>query len=416
MQNYLKISFALSAFGFLKETRLIEPFLTDYYTSYDGVTEEVINREIFPVGTYSHMIQLLIIFLITDYLRYKPLIIVLGLSSVSIWGIMLLVKAKLGLQIIEVIYGTFCACEVAYYSYIYAKTDKQHYQIVTSHTRAAVLLGKFFSATLSQLIVYFFHDADNINYRQLNFITFIFQVVTAIWSIFFIPSVNRSIYFHCKEIENVESTKQSFSSAFMLIWEHFKTSYRNETVLLWCIFYAFSFCLYFQITAYIQILWLAIDEYVFWNATVDGCLTLLSAIAMLIAGKIQISFLKKQSTTMIVLILMSLLQGVFMFFAATALTLLTCYIFYILNGIAYGFSITICATKIAENIAEDSHGLVFGFNTFIALCIQTCLTLAIVSSGFKLPAVGQFIVYSVMYFILGFFFLVKFLIDWCRSR
>lgn len=170
MQAYLKISLALSAFGFLKETRFIEPFLADYYsTNFDNVTIEIVNQEIYPVGTYSHVIQLLIILLITDYLRYKPLIILLGLSSATIWGLMLLVNSKIGLQIIEVIYGTFCACEVAYYAYIYAKTDKRHYQSVTSHTRAAILLGRFFSAVTSQLLVYY----DISDYRQLNFITFI---------------------------------------------------------------------------------------------------------------------------------------------------------------------------------------------------------------------------------------------------
>jgi thiamine transporter 2/3 len=173
MQNYLKVSLALCAFGFLKECRLIEPFLADYYTTFDGVTEETVNREIYPVGAYSHTIQLLAIFLITDYLRYKPLIILLGLSSAAIWGIMLLVDSKFGLQVIEVIYGTFCACEVAYYSYIYAKTERKHYQLVTSHTRAAILLGRFFSALMSQVLVFFFYDIDSPNYRQLNFITFI---------------------------------------------------------------------------------------------------------------------------------------------------------------------------------------------------------------------------------------------------
>lgn len=241
-------------------------------------------------------------------------------------------------------------------------------------------------------------------------------MAAAVWSIFLIPSVKRSIYFHRGGgEESDEFKKHSFASAFALICEHFKTSFRNQTVLLWCTFYAISFCLYFQITAYIQVLWLAIDERVFWNATVDGTLTLLSALAMLIAGRVQIAFLHDRSTTMVVLIVMSFLQGVFMFFAATSQSLLACYILYVLYGIAYGFCITVYATKIAENIGEDSHGLVFGFNTFVGLCIQTCLTLAVVSSGFKLPAVGQFVVYSLMYIALGIGYLIVYAVDLFRS-
>lgn len=60
------------------------------------------------------------------------------------------------------------ACEVAYYTYIYAKVDKEYYQRVTSHTRAAILAGRAFSAILGQVLVSF----NIMDYRQLNYITF----------------------------------------------------------------------------------------------------------------------------------------------------------------------------------------------------------------------------------------------------
>lgn len=69
MKEYLKFSLILSTFGFLKEFRPIEPFLVDYYTSEKNVTLQVVNQYIFPVGTYAHVTILLIVFLITDYLR-----------------------------------------------------------------------------------------------------------------------------------------------------------------------------------------------------------------------------------------------------------------------------------------------------------------------------------------------------------
>lgn len=69
MKEYLKFSLLLSTFGFLKEFRPIEPFLADYYKTFKNVTVEEINQQIFPIGTYSHTFQLVIIFLITDYLR-----------------------------------------------------------------------------------------------------------------------------------------------------------------------------------------------------------------------------------------------------------------------------------------------------------------------------------------------------------
>lgn len=49
------------------------------------------------------------------------------------------------------------------------KTDKEHYQIVTSHTRAAIWAGRFLSASLCQLLYQF----DIVNFRQLNYLTLI---------------------------------------------------------------------------------------------------------------------------------------------------------------------------------------------------------------------------------------------------
>lgn len=169
MQDYLKISLILSTFGFLKETRPSESFIVDFIVDFKNITAEQINQNIFPIGTYSYLVQLIIVFLVTDMLRYKPLIMLLGACGVTIWSMMLWTNSVLGLQFVEGIYGTYCATEIAYYSYIYAKTDKQHYQAVTSHTRAAILVGRFVAGVSSQLLVFF----RVMNYRQLNYLTLI---------------------------------------------------------------------------------------------------------------------------------------------------------------------------------------------------------------------------------------------------
>jgi thiamine transporter 2/3 len=67
----------------------------------------------------------------------------------------------------EVFYAFFLAAEVAYYTYIYAQVDKEHYQKVTSHTRAAYLFGRALSGIVSQTLV----STGTLNYYQLNFIS-----------------------------------------------------------------------------------------------------------------------------------------------------------------------------------------------------------------------------------------------------
>lgn len=62
----------------------------------------------------------------------------------------------------------FCAAEVAYYTYIYAKVDKEHYQKVTSHTRGAILAGRAISGISSQVLI----STNIMDFKQLNYITF----------------------------------------------------------------------------------------------------------------------------------------------------------------------------------------------------------------------------------------------------
>lgn len=82
------------------------------------------------------------------------------------WCLLLWTTELIWLQVVQIFYGTFMAAEVAYYTYCYAKVDKENYQKVTSHTRAAITGGRFFSALIGQLLYSY-----NVDLRQLNFIT-----------------------------------------------------------------------------------------------------------------------------------------------------------------------------------------------------------------------------------------------------
>ncbi|CAO1408549.1 unnamed protein product [Diamesa tonsa] len=418
MKDYLKISLVLCAFGFLKDFRPSEPFLTDFLTDFKNVTAEEVNQEIFPVGTYSYLLQLVVVFLITDFLRYKPLIIVLGTSGIAIWSMLLWTNGKFNLQLVETIYGTYCATEIAYFTYIYAKVDRQHYQQVTSHTRAAVLCGRFVAASLAQLLVYY----KIMDYRELNYLTLAAQVLATIWALF-IPPVNNSIYFNQgirddDELVPESLTHHRITNAFALIWMHFKNAYKNPVVLLWSFYYAVCSGLYVQVISYIQLLWQDIDDTqeVIWNGAVEAILTILGAVFTLVAGKFHVNMLWKRQKIIIVLVTLTIAQGIAVIIAAQSSTLLSCYIAYVCFGVLYCFGITIAASEIAKNLFEESFGLIFGLNTLIALILQTILTLTIVSSGFKLSVVGQFSVYGVLYCVLGLLYVLSLFLNFNKVQ
>lgn len=57
-------------FGFLRELRPSEPYhaeilLGEWY----NVTQDQVNRAVYPIGTYSYLALLIVVFLITDFLR-----------------------------------------------------------------------------------------------------------------------------------------------------------------------------------------------------------------------------------------------------------------------------------------------------------------------------------------------------------
>lgn len=70
MKEWLKVSFVLCSFGFLREFRPSEPFVTEFLQGeWRNITSDQINRDIYPLGTYSYLAQLIIVFLVTDFLR-----------------------------------------------------------------------------------------------------------------------------------------------------------------------------------------------------------------------------------------------------------------------------------------------------------------------------------------------------------
>ena len=101
------------------------------------------------------------------YCRYKPLIILGAAAGVVVWSMLLWTYSLAELQILELFYGTYSASEVAYFTYIYDKVDKEHYLKITSHTRAALSTGRFVAGGLGQLLV----NTQVMDYRQLNYIT-----------------------------------------------------------------------------------------------------------------------------------------------------------------------------------------------------------------------------------------------------
>ncbi|GAB1864141.1 Thiamine transporter 2 [Camponotus japonicus] len=429
--HWVKISCILCMFGCFKDFRPSEPFVTDYLTEWKHFDPEQVNRDIFPVSTYSYLATLIVVFLVTDFVRYKPIIILCGLSGIVTFVMIIFGETILIFQILEFFYGLYLSTEVAYYTYIYAKVDKRHYQEVTSHTKAAILFGRSMSAIVAQLTTSF----SLLNYHQLNYLTISANIFATIWA-FFLPPVKQSMYFHRNSISDDEQSKGSFDSqsteppkyrriatsempllrkiknAYALLWKHFLQAYIDYRVVKWSIWWALATCGYLQIISYIQLLWQDAVEKgdMIYNGAVDFLYALIGAGIVFCVGKMKLNWSLIGDVT---LSIFSFLEGTILVVASYNYNIWFLYAGYIVFGVIYHTMVTVASFEVAKYISEDSYGLIFGINMFFALLAQSLLTIVVVNK-LTLSIRQQFFIYgsyfvilAVIYFLMGVLNLVQ---------
>ncbi|EDV92610.1 thiamine transporter 1 isoform X1 [Drosophila grimshawi] len=437
MKEWFKISCLLCVFGFVREIRPSEPYVTEFILGpWRNITEQQLVQDVYPVGTYSNLVQLVFVFLITDFLRYKPLIITIGAAGVIIWSMLIWTTSLLSLQILEFFYGTYMAAEVAYYTYIYAKVDKKYYPRVTSHTRAAMFGGKLISGITSQLMI----NLELMDYKQLNYITLTTQIIAMLWA-FGLPKVDKSLYFHREanaiestpearrtsqlqvetQVESVDSdmaSQQTIRPAMRLLWQHFSNAYTNPRVVQWSLWYALGFAGYLQVSYYMQVLWKTIEPnpQIAWNGAVDAVLTALAAMTALAAGYLHNDRVRPR-VSLLVLSLLSALEGGSILICCWTHDIYWSYVGFVIFGALYGFTITVASAEVARNLQEESFGLVFGINTLLALVFQSLLTVIVVSeTGFELAPVGQYTVYAFYFIAVAIIYLISVLTEHLWNR
>ncbi|KAJ9581500.1 hypothetical protein L9F63_023326 [Diploptera punctata] len=440
METWLKYSLLLCVFGFVKELRPSEPFVTHYLTDqrWKNFTEGDIES-IFSTGTYAYLIEIAFVFLLTDFLRYKPVIILEGMFAIITWSLLIWGETTFQMQVMEVFYSFFWATEVAYYTYIYAQVDARHYQKVTSHTRAAYLFGRAFSGIVSQILVW----TNAMDYYQLNFLTLGAVCFATVWALF-IPRVKHSIYFYRdnkrKEVDGIDNKAVDLSElvddiktvtspsgndfidemtennkitiyirskmAFYYLWDDFKTAYTNIYVIKWSLWWAFATCGFFQVLNYVQLIWQNVIENSgekLQNGIVEAAYTLIGGATSLGCGWLRFNWQVLGEST---LALCSIIQGILLIIIATADTMAVEYICYVCYGVLYHTMITVANTEVAKQLREDSYGLIFGVNMFVALVFQSVLTIIVVDENgpLALSPEMQFKTYGGYYLVLGILF------------
>ncbi|XP_026860537.2 thiamine transporter 1 isoform X2 [Electrophorus electricus] len=388
----------LCLYGFCCNFRPSEPFLTAFLMGPDkNLTDTEVVNEIYPVWTYSYLILLLPVFLATDYLCYKPVLILQAVSFVVTYSILMKGQGVLVMQLLEVCFGVATATDVAYYAYIYSVVERGCYQRVTGLCRSAALLGSAMGSLVGQFLV----SVGHVPLLYLVVVTLATSCV-AFLAPWFLPMPSRSLFFHegsvpqdqpcpdpavCTRLVekgttglNVEMHEhRNLKQVLKSLWADFVQCFSRRPLLAWSVWWALSTCGYFQVINYAQVLWekiLPSKEFEIYNGYVETISTLL--------------------VIAVAVYLMHAVRNIWV-----------CYSSYVLFRATYMLLVTIATYQIAANLSMRRYALVFGVNTFIALLLQTLLTVIVVdSAGLGLDIFPQFLIYSSYFAAIAFVFLL----------
>lgn len=253
--------------------------------------------------SYSYLAVLVPIFLLTDYLRYKPVLVLQGLSYVSVWLLLLFGSSVLHMQFMEFFFSITMAARIAYSSYIFSLVPPACYQRMAGYSRASVLLGVFTSSVLGQLLVTMGRVSfSTLNYISLAFLTFslvlTFFLKRPECSLFFNRGVPASAGASPSELDRMNlgqgqptggklgrlpASWRDSVLAHML--RELRRTARLPQLRLWSLWWVFNSAGYYLIVYYVHILWNVVnpttDTTRVYNGGADAASTLLGTPACL---------------------------------------------------------------------------------------------------------------------------------------
>ncbi|XP_057693945.1 solute carrier family 19 member 3b [Corythoichthys intestinalis] len=442
----------LSLYGFFANCRIAEPFLTPYLIGpYKNISEEVVTNYLYPIWTYSYLAFLFPVFLLTDFLRHKPLIVVQGLFLVSNYVLLCFAPGLIAMVFLEIHYAVVTATEVAYFSYIYSVIPLENYQRATGYLRSSMLFGYTFGAGLGQVLV----SSAGLDYFYINAITL--GVVSVAFLIsFWLPRPQRSMFFKGRKaaapgrqsqqevpritgrpdetvsgLGEASSGKQMMErndnagwcsrknvlSAGHLLWQSFRESYSSRHLIYWSGWWALATAGYTQILNYIQLMWDHIEPSAtssVYNGGVEAACSLVGAAAAFSVGYIKVNW---SVWGELALGLFSAVGAGAVFLIVLTSNIWVCYAGYALFKSCYMLLITITTFQIAANLSMECYALTFGINTFVALSLQTIMTIIVVDgTTLGLDIVTQFIIYGIYHAVISVLFLIRGTYTACTER
>ena len=294
----------LLLYGFFKELKPSEAFLTPYLTNSTGgknFSLDDVNDNVYPFWTYSYLVSAFFVFLFTDAARYNPIILIESAAYISTRFLLLWGMDITAMQLMQIAYGVATATEVGYYAYIYAAVPPEYHEKLTGPVRAVVLFGRSISSFIGQILF----TTGCLDYYGLNYFSMASVSVSAVFALM-LPWYFRC---SCKIDEDVvsfdlqEPPHSRVRTCGQSIFKRFISLvkfYLRPSLFKWSLWWAIAMCGVLQVGNYVQSLWKVIlkesdDTGILgnrreWNGLVEGTTDLVAAGFALLASFLKINW------------------------------------------------------------------------------------------------------------------------------
>lgn len=297
----------LLLYGFFKELKPSEAFLTPYLTNSTGgknFSVDDVNDNVYPFWTYSYLVSAFFVFLFTDVARYNPIILIEAAAYIStrvllVWGMDIT-----AMQLMQIAYGVATATEVGYYAYIYAAVPPEYYEKLTGPVRAVVLFGRSISSFVGQILF----TTGCLDYYGLNYFSMASVAVSAVFALM-LPWYFRC---SCKDVDEVSfdlqepphsrvrTCRQWVDETIFKRFIGLVKSYLRPSLFKWSLWWAIAMCGVLQVGNYVQSLWKVVlkesdntgilGNRREWNGLVEGTTDLVAAGFALLASFLKVNW------------------------------------------------------------------------------------------------------------------------------
>ncbi|XP_044267780.1 folate-like transporter 3 [Tribolium madens] len=390
--KWFKRLYFLYIFGFVVSLRPTIPFHYEFLLANENFSENDVKEDILPVWFYSTAVQLLPVYLLMEYFKFNPFIIISSLTGLLATCLFIWTETWAEVQVAQAFYGSMSAAEVAYFVSIYCHGDEKNFQRLTSYVRAAPLLGRIIASLLAQLLV----SQNWFSYKELhyfNLAAFIFSIIVTI----LLPPI----------YEKLE--KPQPASNLSSILTNLKSAYPNKYVVKWSLWSILTVCGYTQISVYVQPLWKILQkksDISPFNGFLEGIYAIFALLGTICGGHARFDW---KYTGDLILSMTSLVEAFMLLFMSQIEEIVLNCIFYVILGFLYHFIMTIVCGEIAKFVQKGCFGLVFGFIALMASILSSVIVCLLNDKiGLRLDTQYLFMVYgyyhlsvSVLFIIIG---------------